>query len=115
MLNSNIFQNIFFIIVLITMCEAIAQSCLKKYNLDKNHKYFALALLFYFFVILLLCKSYNYETMGLVNLCWSAFSIVLVIISGIILFHEKITYVDVIGVFIIIFGLYLIFVHGHNK
>jgi multidrug transporter EmrE-like cation transporter len=107
--------NILGIILLITVCEAIAQSCLKQYNLIKNINYFIIGCLFYFFVILLLCKSYNYESMGKVNLCWSVFSIIFVIMMGVIFFHEKLLLIDILGIFITIVGLYLIFIYGHNK
>jgi len=111
---SNLF-NFVSIITLIILSEAIAQSCIKKYNLDKNVYYFFGGCLFYLCVVMLLCKSYNYDGMYDVNLYWSIGSIVTVLAFDIILFHAVIKTEDIFGIFLCLLGIYFIFIYGHNQ
>ena len=107
--------NLVFIVLLIILSEAVAQSCLKQYSVDNKLHYLLLGCIFYFSVIMLLCKSYNYEGMYNVNFFWSIGSIITIMMFDIIFFHAEIKKEDIIGMALSFTGLYFIFVHGHNK
>jgi drug/metabolite transporter (DMT)-like permease len=53
--------------------------------------------------------------MGMTNFVWSILSIVTMLAVGYLVFDEHITKYDVIGMFLSVIGLYLIFVYGHNN
>jgi len=100
------------IIFLIILSEAIAQSCLKKYNSGSNITFLLLACVFYLTVILLLCKSYNYEGMYQVNLYWSIGSIIIILLADVLIFHAELKKEDIFGVILCLTGLY--FIYGYN-
>jgi drug/metabolite transporter (DMT)-like permease len=54
--------------------------------------------------------------MGIINVIWSCLSVLSVLFAGIILYHEKITKNDILGVILILIGLYFVFMdeHEHN-
>ena len=96
------------ILLFISISECLGQSCLKKFHIDplpKNNYLYYLAVLFYSIVCLLLLISYKYKSMGLVNVLWSGISVLVVLSTGILFFHEKITFLDKIGVFLILLGI----------
>ena len=97
-----------FVVILISFSECLGQSCLKKYYnepVPKNSYLYFLAVVFYSIVCLLLLLSYNYKSMGIVNVLWSGISVLAVLSSGILFFHEKITIYDKIGVALILLGI----------
>ncbi len=104
-----------YIILLIVFLEAIAQSCLKKSKVSNNHSYTCISVIAYCLICILLLKTYTYRSMGIVNLIWSCFSIIAIISSGIIFFHETITLNDIIGILLIFAGLYFVFMKDHVK
>lgn len=103
-----------FIVLLIILSEAIAQSCLKKYNAENNVLFLLIGCISYLCVIILLCKSYSYDGMYKINLYWSIGSIVTILLFDVLFFHAEIKKEDLIGVSLCIVGLYFIFVYGHN-
>ncbi len=103
------------IIVLISVCELLGQSCLKYFNLNKDKPhYYALALLFYSMVCYLLVKSYQYKGMGIVNMIWSGISILVVLTGGYLIFGEEVTNMDKIGVLMILSGIFLVLYEGDH-
>jgi len=104
-----------YIILAIVLLETVAQSCLKQSKITNNQNYMCVSVLAYFLICLLLIKSYAYDTMGIVNLIWSCFSIILVIVAGVCLYHEEFTKYDCMGMIFVFAGLYFIFLKGHNK
>lgn len=97
------------IIVSISLCEALGQSCLKYFNMNSDQpQYYLFALLFYAAICYLLVKSYNYRGMGVVNAVWSGLSVFAVLMSGILFFGEKIAVSDLIGAVSIVFGVFMI-------
>lgn len=94
------------IILLISASECIGQSCLKKFfqEPDKIHL-FIIAILFYSLICYLLVLSYKYKGIGLVNVIWSGISVLLMVSIGVIMFHEKITNLDIIGIILIVVGI----------
>lgn len=100
---------IFTLVLLIVFFETIAQACLKKSKLDKNKFYICISVISYFIICLLLIYSYDYNTMGRINLLWSCFSIIIILLTGTILYHEKIYWYDLIGLSLIISGMYFVY------
>lgn len=104
-----------YIIIAIVILETIAQSCLKKTKITNNQKYMCVSVMAYFLICLLLVKSYAYDTMGIVNLIWSCFSIIFVVVAGVCLYHEEFTKYDCMGMVFVFIGLYFIFMKDHVK
>jgi multidrug transporter EmrE-like cation transporter len=98
-----------FIILLITIAECLGQVCLKTlfHNPDKYHLYFA-AVVLYSLVCYLILLSYQYNSMGIVNLLWGGTSTLLVLLAGWLLFNEKHSRLDVLGICLVISGIFCI-------
>ena len=107
--NKN-FKIILSIVLFIVFFEAIAQACLKKSKIEKNNGYMCISVIAYFIICLLLIYSYEYNTMGKINLLWSCFSIITILITGTILYHEKIHWYDIIGLLLIFSGMYFVYI-----
>lgn len=103
------------IILGISLCELMGQSCLKYFNVNKNKPhYYAFAILFYAVVCYLLIQTYKYKGMGIINVLWSGISILVIMSGSILFFGEKITTMDKIGVAFIIFGIILVMYEGSH-
>lgn len=112
--DSNLFI-ITLLLLFIVICEAIAQCCIKKCKLTQKIEFYILGVFFYSMVCLGLYKMYSYKNMGIVNLLWSCMSIICVIIFGMVIFHEKITIYDIIGIILVFIGLFFVFIKDHIK
>jgi multidrug transporter EmrE-like cation transporter len=98
-----------FIVIAISLCELMGQSCLKYFNTkDSKIHYYLLAIMFYAMVCYLLIQSYKYKGMGLVNVLWSGISILVILSGSAIFFGEEITTMDKVGVVMVILGIILI-------
>lgn len=100
---------IIYAVVLITLFEATAQVCLKKFEMGKHNAYlylvFAVAL--YLIVCGLLCLCYkNKGHLGKVNLMWSCMSMIFVILFGYIFLQEEIKRHDMIAIFFAFLAIY---------
>lgn len=109
------FSTLIYIIIGIVLLETVAQSCLKKTKITNNQNYMCISVIAYFLICLLLIKSYAYDTMGVVNLIWSCFSIILVVVAGVCLYHEEFTKYDLLGMIFVFAGLYFIFMKEHKN
>ncbi len=78
------------LIFLITLSEAIAQSCLKRARADSANcnSLIGVGLVAYIIVAILLFKTYKFEDLGHTNLVWSCLSIIVAFIVGAVFFHE---------------------------
>jgi len=104
------------IILLISLFELFGQSALKYLHLHNGYKhYYLYALMFYALVCLLLLQSYKYKGMGIVNVLWSGLSILVILSVSIIIFGEKITKMDIIGIILIILGMCFIWGTSDGK
>ena len=103
-----------FLIVVIVFFESIAQYHIKKSKINNNLLYVLIAVASYGVICLLLHKCYDFMGMGITNFVWSVLSIVSIITIGIVIFNEKITRFDVLGMILSITGLYLIFIKDHS-
>jgi len=99
-------------VLLILLSETAAISLLKKFSMSDNWLYFGLGLVFYTLVAGFLVKSFRYGDMGVVNVLWSAFSILLVVTVGILYFKEHITLAEVGGISMILAGVVVLKVYG---
>lgn len=109
--NDKLIEKILLIILLlfIVVSESTAQFFIKKCKTTRNWQFLLLAVLMYSLVCLGLYKVYDYKTMGVANLMWSCMSIVSIALVGIIYFHEKITFYDLLGVVFVFIGFFLIY------
>jgi len=102
-------NNMLYLLVIgILISETIALSFLKEYSVNPNLLFYFLGLLFYCLVTILLVKSFKYEGVGVVNVLWSAFSIMFVVGAGVLIFKEKIHLVELLGVIMVLGGVSLI-------
>ncbi len=96
------------LVLFISISECLGQSCLKKFHINplpENNYLYYLAVAFYSLVCLLLLLSYKYKSMGIVNVLWSGISVLVILSTGAIFFHEKITTLDKLGVICILLGI----------
>ena len=63
-----------------------------------------------FGVVPLLFMLLKYEGIGMSNFFWNVFSTILMFIIGVYIFHEKLYNLQIIGVIISLFGLFLILI-----
>lgn len=96
---------LYFYVLLILISETTALSFLKKFSADSNYLYFGLAIFFYTLVSIFLVKTFKYEGMGLVNVLWSAFSVIFVVTAGVLFFKEHFTYVEAFAMLMIVSGV----------
>ena len=100
---------ILFYITLIVIFEAVAQSCLKTYSNTSNYNYFIIGIVSYGIVSWLLCQSYTQKGgLGIVNLIWSALSIIVSTIVGILMFKEQFHTHDIIATLLITTGILIL-------
>jgi len=95
-------------VLMILLSETAALTFLKEYSLAGNPLSLIAAFGCYFLVNIFLIESFRYEGMGIVNVLWSAFSVILVFVTGMIFFAETITLSDAAGVGFIIVGIVLL-------
>jgi len=109
------FKFYIFLILLIVLFESIAQYHIKKSKVNHSILFLAIGMLSYSIVCLLLKKCYDFNGMGITNFVWSVVSIISMLTIGNLIFGEKLTKYDFIGILFSISGLYLIFVYQHDK
>lgn len=102
-----------FLIMLIVLCETTAQYHLKKSKLLNSYLCLLVGILLYAVICLLLLQCYKYKDMGITNFVWSIISIISILITGYLVFGEKITKYDMMGLILCIVGLYFIFIKDH--
>jgi multidrug transporter EmrE-like cation transporter len=100
---------IIYAIILITLFEACAQLCFKKFDTTNTNSYCYLlfGLLLYTIVCALLCFCYKHKGhLGSVNLMWSCMSIIFVIIVGFVFLQEKLKLHDFFAIFFALLAIY---------
>jgi multidrug transporter EmrE-like cation transporter len=102
------------IIMFIVAFEASAQYCVKMSRTTDNLLMMVPAVAFYGLVCGGLYCSYAYRGMGMVNVAWSALSVVAITSVGAYFYHERINGNDLFGMILIFIGLYYVFVEGHQ-
>jgi multidrug transporter EmrE-like cation transporter len=113
-INKNVNFNLIKLISLVVIAETFAQYNIKESLIKNSNIRFVFAIFGYAFVCLFLKQIYlNKGTLGITNLIWSIFSIISILMIGIIFFHEKLNKYDMFGIVLCIIGLYFIYVKGH--
>lgn len=96
-------------ILIIVIAEGIAQTCLKEYSESKKFIYFLTGLVCYGLVSWFLCESYNVNGgIGIVNLVWSALSIITSFTIGVLFFKEIIHFHDILAIILISIGMLIL-------
>lgn len=98
-------------IVCILIAETTAITFLKKFSDSKHLLYFVLGIAFYTVVSFFLVKSFKYEEMGIVNVLWSAFSVLFVVGAGMFFFGEKVSLIEVVAMALIMVGVVILRYH----
>ncbi len=96
---------LYLFIGLILVSETVAISLLKEYSISGSSVYLYGGLALYGLVAAFLVQSFKYEGMGIVNILWSAFSVVAVVVTGALLFGETVMANDVIGMSMVLVGV----------
>jgi multidrug transporter EmrE-like cation transporter len=86
------------IVLLIVLAETCAQSSIQTSALTHNTGYFALGLLFYALVAILLKQSFRARGMAIINALWSALSVIAVAGVGYFYFGEDLTRSEIFAV-----------------
>lgn len=99
-------------VISILISETIAIIFLKKFHLKSGWYYFLLGVIFYTLVAFFLTKSFQYEDMGIVNVLWSAFSVLFVFCVGYFYFKERVSKVELGGMCLIVMGVVILKFYG---
>jgi len=98
----------------LVIVESFGQYCVRKSKTPGCSHYFLFGILAYIMVCIILYHTYNHKPIGIVNALWSAFSVLAVLGIGMYFYHEKLYIFDYIGLLLILIGIFLIFVYGHE-
>ena len=96
---------VYLLVIGILLSETIAIGLLKEYSMTSNLAFYILGILFYVLVTMLLVQSFKYEGIGIVNVLWSAFSMLLVVGVGVIFFKEHLNLPEIVGVSMVFGGV----------
>jgi small multidrug resistance pump len=89
--------------------ETIAQYFARKYKDNKEKLWmFIAAVICYIGIAYLLVKTYDFKNIGLVNALWSGLALISVAIVGIVLFDEKFSKAEYIGIAFVLIGTILL-------
>ena len=90
-----------FLILMVVICEAIAQSSAHMLGHTNDYKYLILGMIFYGIVVFLLSKAHRINNMGTVNGIWSGISILSISLVGYFIFGQKIKTNHILALIII--------------
>ena len=85
--------------ILLLSCEALAFYLIKKHSIIKHDtKYLFFSISLYVLIPIFLSKLLKYDNkIGILNLLWSIISVIYALMIGVILFHEKVTHMQLLG------------------
>ena len=95
-------------IAIVLLCETTAISLLREYFVSSRILHFFLGCIAYCLVSLLLVRTFTFADMGIINIIWSVFSMLIVECVGVFEFHEHITRMEVVGIVFVISGIALL-------
>ncbi len=99
---------IYVYVAFILLCETTAISFLKEYSKIKHAKFFVLGVLLYGGVSYFLIQSFAFEGLGMVNVMWSAFSLISVAAVGVMEFRERMTHMEMLAMSLSIVGIVIL-------
>ncbi len=86
------------IIILIVAAESSAMFSIKKSLQTSPSMYYAMGVLFYSLVCVLLRESFKYDKIGVINGLWSAFSVISAIMVGKVFYGEDLTRMEALAI-----------------
>jgi multidrug transporter EmrE-like cation transporter len=101
-------MSLYFILLFVVFFEAIAQSSVYYANKTNNKWFILIGMFSYAILCLLIFKAYNYKGVGMINAIWSGMSLFIMVSTGVIIFKEKISIKEYIGILFIILGILII-------
>jgi small multidrug resistance pump len=99
-------QGIMFYVLAIVAIETMAMTCFKK-SLDRK-TFFVAGVVLYALVGFLLCQTFHYKGLGLVNALWSALSVVATTAVGVLYFKETMHLHDYVAILCISAGVIIL-------
>jgi len=99
---------LYLFVSLILLSETAALSFLNQYATAGHPLFLACGLIGYLLVSTFLIHSYHYEGMGIVNVLWSAFSVLFVVITGMMFFGEQVTASEWCGTAMVMAGVIIL-------
>ena len=103
---------IFLCIAGIVLCDTVAVSMLKASIVTHRARYLALGYVCYLLVGTLLYQSFRYESVVIVNVLWSASSVLFVLVVGRFFFGERIRRGQMVAVALTLLGVILLRIQG---
>jgi len=98
-------SSLFLLVFCILIAETTGLAMLKEHALTGNMLHLAAGLGLYFVINILVAISMKYEDMGIINILWSSFSVILVVVTGMVFFEETLDVKHVIGIAFVIAGV----------
>ncbi len=95
-------------IAIITLLDIAGTICAKFYSINKNSLFLIATVLLFGGAGYVFARSLRYEGMAITNVLWISLSIILVTIIGYYAFKEEIAHIQLIGIGVIVIGLFLI-------
>lgn len=102
---------VLFLVTLISAFEAASQSLVYLSRINKSKLYFALSLVVYLVVIILLYYAYEYKGVGYVNVLWSGLTTFFMICIGYFIFGERLAKIEWVGASLILVGILFMTLH----
>lgn len=93
------------LLTLITLIEQTSLYLFKKYELTGKTVYYIIGVIGYVIITALLVKSFEYAKIGIVNHSWNVASSICGFLIGYWFFSEKLTPMEIVGVFISVIGI----------
>ena len=95
-------------LILIAICDLLAIMSAKMWSLNGNIWYLIGSMFGFALTALFFALGLKYESTAILNIFWESLSIILVTIFGYIYFKESLSLTQLIGFFIILFGIILV-------
>lgn len=96
------------LVVVIVCIENTSQYFLKHYAMDKKTHFFIYGVLLYAVIAYILTLTFKYEKMVIVNILWGGISALLLTAMAYVVFDERLTMREIIGVAVIFAGIFIV-------
>ena len=105
----NNFMKIFYIYIsLIAIFDLAASMFAKLWAIKDNSIYLFLTVMCFWIAGYFFAKSLKFESLAVTNIIWIVLSIVIVSIVSYFVFNEKLSLIQIIWIFVVLFGMILI-------
>ena len=96
------------LVVIIVCIENTSQYFLKHYAMDKKIHFFIYGVLLYAVIAYILTLTFKYEKMVIINILWGGISALLLTAMAYVLFDERLSMREIIGILVIFAGIFII-------